>query len=203
MKSAKLDNNPNAKHAKIELREHVLAHVKPARVFDVFCGLDGMMHRAVWHKADSYVGCDQHWQMSDPRRRFVGDSLRILRCVDLSPWNVFDVDAYGDPWPALYVLLHRRVWRPGELGALCITDGSTLITLFGVGSPAMAALTGVGTKFAPTHTAAAAIGRIALQNWLERQQLTLLHLWETTIPADRSSNKMRYSAVVFQASGEP
>jgi len=110
----KTDNNQNGKNAKAILRENVLAALPEAHVFDVFCGLEGMMHAKVWHKAASYVGCDQRWQMSDPRQRYVGDSLRVLRCVDLQPYNVFDVDAYGDPWPALFILMHRRTWQPGD-----------------------------------------------------------------------------------------
>lgn len=197
--AAKTDNNPNGKNAKATLRENVLAAVQPAHVFDVFCGIDGMMHAKVWHKAATYVGCDQRWQLSDARRRYVGDSLRVLRCVDLQPHNVFDVDAYGDPWPVLYLLMHRRKWAAGELGAVCITDGSNLHTMFGTGSRAMSELTGLGARFAPTHSAAESIGRIAIKNWLERQNLKPLRLWEATASSNKGGSKMRYSAVVFQA----
>lgn len=129
----KTDNNPQAMKAKVELRERVLAGVsgpgRSARVFDAFAG-SGKMHDAVWHRADSYTGCDLRW-FRDERRVFVANNLRVLRAIPLEPFNVFDLDAYGAPWEQALTIMHRRTWTPGELVGLCLTDGSGLKFRFG------------------------------------------------------------------------
>jgi hypothetical protein len=195
----KTDNNESGTRAKAELRTNVLEAMGEAHVFDVYCGLEGVMHSLVWHRAASYMGCDLRWNMSDKRRRFVGDSLRVLRCVDLSPYNVFDVDAYGDPWPSMIVLMARRTWKPGERGAVVITDGSLLKTRFGVSTRGITELAGMGVRFAPTHQSGEMLGRLALSAWLKRQSLKPVHLWEAVAASAKGSNKMHYTALVFEA----
>lgn len=137
-----IDNHPVHTENKVRLRRWVLDEVRPASVFDVFAGLDGEMHRRVWRDADRYVGCDERWQREDGRSRFVGDSSTVLRSVDLAPYNVFDVDCYGQPWPIMLVLAARRRWLPGEVGAVVCTD-SALRTKFGYASHAMVAAAGL------------------------------------------------------------
>jgi hypothetical protein len=119
----KTDNRPHATAAKLQLRRLALDHVgaERAHVLDVYCGVSGVMHDGAWCAAESYAGIDKAYDFkADARRRFVGDSLRVLRNLDLSRFNVFDVDAYGDPFPALTMIARRRRWAPGELGAFVI-----------------------------------------------------------------------------------
>lgn len=104
----KTNNHKTGKSAKIALREQVLTEIgaNQAHVFDAFAGA-GMMYRHVWHCAASYAGCDLEWY-PDQRLAYVADNRRVLRTVDLSPFNIFDLDAYGSPWEHLLILVNRK-----------------------------------------------------------------------------------------------
>jgi hypothetical protein len=109
---------------KIEIRRRVLEDLTPGatRVFDAFAGT-GVMWRHVWHKAATYVGCDERWH-EDARLCFVADNRRVLRCIDLARFTCFDFDAYGSPWDQVTIMLARRPpLAPGERFGLVITDG--------------------------------------------------------------------------------
>lgn len=121
---AKVDNHASAEKAKAGLRRRVLDEMPDANVFDAFAG-DGTMWRAVWHEADSYVGCDTTWYR-DERSVFVADNCRVLRAIDLSGFNVFDLDAYGSPWEQAVIIAARRPVAPGERLGLVLTEGSAL-----------------------------------------------------------------------------
>lgn len=114
----------NAHHAaKVEIRNHVLTNLeREAVVFDAFAGT-GKMFESVWHAAAGYVGCDETWHRDD-RRCFVCDNRRVLRCIDLKPFNVFDLDAYGSPWEQAIIIATRRPLDVGERLGLVLTDGT-------------------------------------------------------------------------------
>ena len=122
----------NAKHGtptKVQLRRHVLAAVTPERavVFDAFAG-EGKMYQAVWKDAAGYVGCDERWH-DDERCCFVGDNHRVLRAIDLAPFTVFDLDAYGSPWDQLTIIAARRPrLGPGDRIGILLTEGTWLKT---------------------------------------------------------------------------
>lgn len=119
----KTDNHPQARKAKIVLRQNVLAAIGPkARVFDAFAG-SGEMYSAVWKGAGSYTGCDLKPQ-SDSRLMFCADNRRVLRAIDLAQFNIFDFDAYGSPWEQAIILAARRKIKPGEQIGLLLTDGN-------------------------------------------------------------------------------
>lgn len=126
-----VDNHKGAERAKATIREHVLRAIGPekAHVLDAFCGVDGVMHKRVWKHAAGYTGIDKEWPRDD-RRVFVGDNRRILRCIDLEPFNVFDFDAHGAPWEQVVIAAHRREWIRGERVAFVITDASGLKLVF-------------------------------------------------------------------------
>jgi hypothetical protein len=125
-RSGQKDSHHKARAAKVQLRRAVLAEIGPAdaHVFDAFAGT-GDMHAAVWCQAASYVACDQRW-MDDDRLAFVADNRRVMRAIDLAPFNVFDLDAYGSPWEQVLILCARRRVRPGERLAVLLTEGSGL-----------------------------------------------------------------------------
>jgi len=109
---------------KVSLRKKAIDLVGgPAKacVLDLFSG-DGEMHRAVWHAAAAYAGCDLEWRQ-DGRRVWVCDNLRLLRCINLAGFNVFDLDAYGEPWLQLWTLANRRTLQPGERCSIVLTAG--------------------------------------------------------------------------------
>jgi hypothetical protein len=120
----KVENARRGWRAKVEIRRHVLAAVTPARavVFDAFAG-SGLMWADVWKDAAAYVGCDLHWH-HDARCCFVADNRRVMRCVDLAPFTLFDFDAFGSPWEQALILAARRRLAPGERVGLVLTEGT-------------------------------------------------------------------------------
>jgi hypothetical protein len=121
----KTDSSHSAMSAKVEIRRRLIDRMrgeKATSVFDAFAGR-GEFHRAVWREADSYTGCDLRY-FPDERRAFVADNLRVMRAIDLSAFNIFDLDAYGSPWHQAFIIASRRKVKPGELIALAITEGN-------------------------------------------------------------------------------
>jgi hypothetical protein len=117
-------NSAGGLAAKIAIRELALAHVSRRSVLDLFCGPVGEMHRHVWGRARSYLGVDVVYRWPDRRRRIVAPWSFALEHLDLETFDVFDLDAFGSPWPALASLVRRRRAGVGELLALVVTDGS-------------------------------------------------------------------------------
>jgi hypothetical protein len=122
----KVDNNPQAFAAKVDIRRRVLAGVgtRDARVFDGFAGA-GELYAAVWKDAAAYTGCDLKYQpmRGDVRLMFAADNRRVLRSLDLSAFNVFDLDAYGSPWEQALIVAARRKVAAGERIGFTITEG--------------------------------------------------------------------------------
>lgn len=94
--------------SKIALRLDTLDRVlpgEPLRVLDC-CAGEGV----VWDRlrelrpVASYVGIDLK-----PRRpgTLRGDSVRSLQVLDLSAYNVIDIDTYGEPWAHYFTALTR------------------------------------------------------------------------------------------------
>lgn len=110
---------------KLQLRRRAMDFVggpERASVLDLFAG-DGAMYRAVWSQAADYHGCDNEEWYRDGRKVWICDNLRLLRAIDLSPFNVYDLDAYGQPWDQLYLLAARRRLDPGERAVIVCTIG--------------------------------------------------------------------------------
>lgn len=140
----RVDNHAAGENAKATLREIVVDRLGGpgrCRVLDLFAG-SGVMHRLVWHEAADYAGCDERW-FRDGRRAFVADNRRLLRCLDLVPFNVFDLDAYGSPWEQATIIAARRRLEAGERIGLTWTDGASMRARLGRIEGAMAALAGM------------------------------------------------------------
>lgn len=131
----KTDTGLRAVPAKIEIRRRVLEAITPARamVFDAFAGT-GQMWAEVWQHAAGYVGCDERWH-KDARCCFVADNRRVLRCLNLQPFTIFDLDAYGSPWEQALILAARRRLAPRERLGLVLTEGTWTKTRMGNGWP--------------------------------------------------------------------
>jgi hypothetical protein len=196
-------NRPTAHKAKIDLRKNVLEHVAPAHVFDAFCGPAGEMWQAVWKDADSYVGCDVEYELTDPRPRFVADNIRVLRTLDLQRFNIFDIDAFGSPWTQLLVLAARRKWALGERGGVVITDGSVNKSKFGVLGGAHRQLLGAQcTMVAPSRSCGIGMGELAIQVWLRQSRVTPVRQWRAESKSSGvGSFAMVYTAIVFEGLG--
>ncbi len=105
--------------AKTDLRSNILKAIKNPCVLEVFCG-SGEMYQAVWNKADRYTGIDKVKQF-DERHTICGDARKALRIIELSDYNIFDIDAYGSPYDVLDdILTLREISKPV---GFCITDG--------------------------------------------------------------------------------
>lgn len=195
----KTDNGRGAKRAKVELRMKVLAAVKPARVFDAFCGL-GEMYRAAWSEAAEYTGCDSRpWDLSQPAR-YVADNILVLRSLGLERFNVFDFDAYGAPWDQMLVLMARRKWDPGERGAVVLTDGSSMKMRYGSMSSAMSKILGIERDALPRSDANSdALQSMLLTKWCVSSGVSALHCWRAEGKGSgRGGQRMSYTALVFE-----
>lgn len=190
----KTDNHAAAKGAKVAIRENVLSHIKGARVFDGFAG-SGEMFRAVWHKADAYCGCDMRFFMDDDRFAYVGDNRRVMRVVDLSPFNIFDLDAYGSPWEQVTILAANRKLRPGEMVGLILTDGGSLAARSNSFPHALAALAGLRVGLSGySRIFDNAIDR-AIHETARRMNAKLVKRWQAI---GKSGAAVRYNGLVFE-----
>lgn len=143
MSCDKVNNHPKSAGDKVAIRRRVLKSVPCAKVFDAFAG-SGRMWRSVWRNAQSYVGCDLKWYKDRVRLAYVGDNRRVLRSVDLSEFNIFDLDAYGSPWEQATIIAARRMVKSGELVGLVLTEGSLMKLKLGKAPVALALLAGIG-----------------------------------------------------------
>ena len=197
---AATDNAKCAQGAKITLRLRVLEHVKPASVFDAFCGL-GEMYRAAWHQADTYVGCDARpWALDQEPKRFVADNRLALRSLDLEHFNVFDFDAYGAPWDQMLILARRRTWQPGERGAVVLTDGSSGKLRWGAMSTSMSQLLGIDRDNLPRSAdTSQPIQSMLLKKWTTASNLKILKCWRAEgNGSGKGQQRMAYTALVFE-----
>ena len=125
-KTFRRQNNPETEQAKVLIREHVFDEVAKAgrgvHVLDAYAG-EGHLYRRVWHKADSYVGCDETFYR-DERSLYCCDNKRLLRAINLNRFTVVDLDAFGEPWSCMTILSARRRLVAEEVLGVVITDGS-------------------------------------------------------------------------------
>jgi hypothetical protein len=107
---------------KAELRRRLVTALggPPAcRVLETHAG-PGVMHRLAYTDVADWLGVDE-----DPASpgAIHADNRLVLRAIDLSRFNLLDVDAFGSPWEALWLFAQRRPVRSGELVALALTSG--------------------------------------------------------------------------------
>lgn len=123
-----VENSTGAATAtKKRLRKRALAWIgaKDARVFEAFAG-SGAMWRAVWRDAAECIGSDVRPVYDPARALYVENCQRVMRAIDMSRFNIVDLDAFGSPWPAAFVLSARRTLAPGERFVLITTDGGRI-----------------------------------------------------------------------------
>jgi nitrate reductase beta subunit len=90
-------------------------------VLEIFCG-SGEMYRKVWKNADKYTGIDIIEQ-NDERHTICGDSMEVLKKIDINEYNIFDIDSYGGPYEELNYILNNINTKQKEI-AFVLTDGS-------------------------------------------------------------------------------
>jgi hypothetical protein len=203
MGQVKIHNSKKALAAKIQLRENVLTMVMPAHVLDAFCGPTGEMHAHVWHRADSYLGVDSDWLISDRRRRMVCDNRLALRALDLSRFNIFDLDAFGHPWEQAIIVAARRRWKKGERGALLLTSGGERNLSSGTVSRSVQELLGTSTRqqgvLASSRAAARNVTLQCIDALLLRMGVKQIKRWEASCL--NGGQTMFYAAIAFEGNG--
>ena len=114
----------NAKtDAKKKIRKKILSLISDPSVLEVYCGA-GDMYWDVWHEAQSYLGIDK-LKFFDKRRTICGDAVKAVSSIDLSEFNIFDIDAYGSPYDVLKIII-ERIPRCKKQYGFVITDGISM-----------------------------------------------------------------------------
>lgn len=195
--SPKTDNNPQAFKAKVDIRRRVLEAVpEPRVVFDAFAG-SGQMHAAVWKDADRYLGCDLKWSR-DRRNMFAADNRRVLRAIDLAPFNIFDLDAYGSPWEQAIIVADRRRVAPGEHLGLVLTEGAGLSYKANVVPLAIGELTGLRAGIVGLAKKQDAVIDRAIVGLARRMSCDVVKRWQAE---GRTGSAMRYIGLILRGRG--
>lgn len=117
-------NNPHTnKSAKVELRQWLLSQIPNVSILDCFCGEGAMWELAYGSPIENYLGLDTT-QYDDDRMTIVCDNRRYLRHVqvDLSQYNLFDLDAPGSAAEQLAIICDRIKSTPVECVGFAITQ---------------------------------------------------------------------------------
>jgi len=192
----KTDNHPSAHPSKVQLRRLVMEAIGAdrARVFDAFAG-SGVMYRAAWHQAGlGYVGCDLRW-FRDGRLAYVADNRRVMRAIDLSSFNVFDLDAYGAPWEQALILADRREVAPGELVGIVLTDGAALNIKLGGMPKALRQIVGLTGVPAGGSRSLHDLLDMAIAGLCRRMRCKVVRRWGAS---GASGAQVSYAALVLQ-----
>jgi hypothetical protein len=191
---AKIQNRAGAVGAKVDIRSRVLAAVGAgARVFDAFAGA-GEMHDAVWRDAAGYAGCDQRW-FRDDRLCWVADNRRVLRSIDLAPYSIFDLDAWGSPWEQALIIAARRAVVPGEKIGMVLTEGSGMRMKQGHLPKALAQIAGLDWHVAGTARLRNEIIDRAVAGLARKMACHRVHQWQA---AGKNGSAMLYLGVVLR-----
>lgn len=107
---------------KADLRRRMLARLglPEYRVLEFFGG-PGEMHRRAWHDAVERVAIDH-----DPESTadYLGDAFDVARRLDLTRFDVFDVDPFASPWWAVWLVGQRVKGQTGRRIGFALTDGA-------------------------------------------------------------------------------
>jgi hypothetical protein len=197
----KMHSAPGAIAAKTKLRRNVLEAIGAERchVLDLYSGA-GEMFRSVWNEAASYVGCDVEW-FRDGRLVYVADNRRLIRAIDLAPYTVFDLDAYGAPWELFIMLTHRRKLLPGELVGVILTDGAGLrlrVAQTGGFGKAFAHAAGVSKDFCGAWELRHELTLTALRRAQDLLGGVIVRSWQAQ---GRKGAQTLYTSVVYRGEG--
>lgn len=189
----KVRNHPKGKAAKEAIRRNVLDAIgRQAHVLDAFAG-SGQMHAAVWYEAAGYIGCDKAW-CRDKRLAFVADNRRVLRAIDLTPFTIFDLDAFGSPWEQAIIIADRRPVKPGERVGMILTEGSGLTMKQGGLPLAICELTGMRRRMAGLSRWQDDVINRAIDGLAKRMRCTIERRWQAERKAGAA---MRYIGLVL------
>lgn len=104
---------------KVSIRQKAIQSIPRPAVLDLFCGKSGNMYQHVWYQADKYLGIDKN-----PHRKastMQMDNKRAINMLDLSEYNIYDLDAYGSAYHLLRPIISATHDGPY---AIIMTDGA-------------------------------------------------------------------------------
>lgn len=194
--TGKVNNHKKGQPRKIALRRKLIEQLgDPAKisVLDCYAGA-GVMWRNVWREVGNYYGCDLEWKPWYPHRSFCTDNRRVLRCIDLAPFNLFDLDAYGSPWEQAAIIADRRKLAPGELIGLALTDGSAMRARMGSVDWKLADMAGIDVNMSGAQREWTGITAKALEQMAKRMRGEVVDVWE----AEPDGRSMVYSAATLR-----
>lgn len=197
-KNGKKHNSKKAVKAKIEMRRNILSWIGGySSVFDAYGG-NGMMYREAWSGCSKYTGCDIELKM-DGRKMFCADNIRVLRSIDLSQFNIFDLDAFGSPWEQAAIVAKRRKISGGEKIGLCLTIGDGMNVKFGGMPTALSVLAGFRTKIPGGMQQRGEIIDMAINTLCETMNVDIDHRWQAE---SKSASAMIYVALALIGKGQ-
>jgi len=80
------------------------------------------MRRLAYKNVKGWLGVDK--DRSSPEAIHADNTL-VLRSIDLSRFNVFDIDAFGMPWHQAWIISQRRPIEKGEKVGIAMTSGAS------------------------------------------------------------------------------
>lgn len=118
------DNSNRA--AKKHLRRVATAHLSSLRVLDCYAG-----NGAMWANVDKekYLGIEKQKGKGNVADEIINaDNLKIIPMLDLSEYNVIDLDAYGIPYDQMYEILDHEMLKRGTVVIYtAITNGMSSV----------------------------------------------------------------------------
>lgn len=192
-------NNDAALTAKIAIRKNVIAALGgPAevRVFDAFAGT-GQLYQAAWKDCAAYTGCDLEW-WRDSRLMFAADNRRVMRAIELKPFNVFDFDSYASPWEQCLILAARRKVEAGEKIGVVITEGGGIANNANTIADAARILTGIRGSPVGMARQRGAILTMAITGLAKRLRCRVASRWQAD---GRTGTRMAYIGLVLVGEG--
>jgi len=91
---------------KVAVREWGLKQITEPHVLDLFCGYQAI--RKLCYQGMPYLGIDVK---PDTPADIHCDNREYLKTADLAPWNLMDIDAYGNPWEQFLLISKRKHGR--------------------------------------------------------------------------------------------
>lgn len=100
-----MKTNNSYLYIKQEFRKKNIRNLKYKNVLDAFCG-----NSEIWRdiKKDSYIGIDEN--LTD-EINLKGDNKKYLGILDLSKFNIIDLDAYGIPFYQLELIFNNKTLK--------------------------------------------------------------------------------------------
>lgn len=134
---------------KAELRRWLVKELGGApRILDCFCAR-GEMWREAYDRPgpDRYLGLDRE-RFDDERATIVCDSRRFLRHVDanLERFDLFDLDAFGEPLEHLAIICDRLHVAPGRRLGFALTNGTGFAASMNSSSPGLLRFVGMTSR---------------------------------------------------------